>query len=142
RGFAATRCATARARCCRGRSLPSPRCRKPRHPRRSDVDQPRSRALGRLPRTRAATREPHARSCRHYGRWPEVVNVGVSRYPARMEPLTVDALRALATLGGLELTDQELAALLPLVTVTRATMDSVRDALSGDVEPATQYRIL
>ena len=66
----------------------------------------------------------------------------MSRYPARMEPPTIDALRALATLRGLNLTDQELAALLPLVTSMRASMDVVRDALSVNVEPATQYRIL
>ena len=71
-----------------------------------------------------------------------LVNDGVSRYPARMEPLTIDALRALATLRGLELTDQELTALLPVVIGMRSTMDSLRDALSSDVEPATQYRIL
>jgi hypothetical protein len=59
-----------------------------------------------------------------------------------MEALTIDTLRALATLGGLDLTDQELAALLPLVAAARSMMEPVRDALSGEVEPASQYRIL
>jgi hypothetical protein len=71
-----------------------------------------------------------------------LVNDGPSRYPARMEPLTIDTLRTLATLAGLDLTDQELAALLPLVGAMRSMMEPVRDALSGEVEPATQYRVL
>ena len=54
----------------------------------------------------------------------------------------MDRLRTLATLAGLDLTDQELAALLPLVGGMRSMMEPVRDALSGEVEPATQYRIL
>jgi hypothetical protein len=58
-----------------------------------------------------------------------------------MEPLTIDALRTLATLGGLDLTDQELAALLPLVAATRSMMEPVRDALSSEDEPACQYRL-
>jgi hypothetical protein len=59
-----------------------------------------------------------------------------------MDPLTIDTLRTLATLQGLELTDQELAALLPLVVAARSMMEPVRDALSGEIEPAIQYRIL
>ena len=59
-----------------------------------------------------------------------------------MDPLTIDTLRTLATLQGLELTDQELAALLPLVAAARSMMEPVRDALSGEIEPAIQYRIL
>ena len=59
-----------------------------------------------------------------------------------MDPLTIDTLRTLATLQGLDLTDQELAALLPLVAAARAMMEPVRDALSGEIEPAIQYRIL
>jgi hypothetical protein len=60
----------------------------------------------------------------------------------RMEPLTLDTLKALATLEGLELTDQELAALLPLVAAARSTLEPLGDALAGEHEPATQYRIL
>ena len=59
-----------------------------------------------------------------------------------MDPLTIDTLRTLATLQGLDLTDQELAALLPLVAATRSMMEPVRDALFGEIEPAVQYRIL
>lgn len=59
-----------------------------------------------------------------------------------MEALTIDTLRTLAVLRGLELTDQELAALLPHVAAARSMMEPVRDALSGEVEPASQYRIL
>ena len=59
-----------------------------------------------------------------------------------MESLTIDTLRALAALQGLSLTEQELAALLPLVAALRSTMEPIRDALSGEIEPAIQYRIL
>ena len=59
-----------------------------------------------------------------------------------MEPLTIDSLRTLASLRGLELSDQELARLLPLVRAARATTQSLVDAVAGDVEPASQYRIL
>ena len=59
-----------------------------------------------------------------------------------MDPLTIDTLRTLAALQGLDLTDQELAALLPLVVAARSMMEPVRDALSGEIEPAIQYRIL
>ena len=59
-----------------------------------------------------------------------------------MEPATIETLRALATIGGLELTDEELAALLPLVIATRSMMEAVREALASEIEPTTQYRIL
>ena len=59
-----------------------------------------------------------------------------------MEPLTIDSLRTLASLQGLELTDQELARLLPLVRAARSTTALLADAVSGDIEPASQYRIL
>lgn len=57
-----------------------------------------------------------------------------------MEPLTIEQLRALAADRGLALTDAELAALLPLVNANRTLFASV-PAL-GEVEPASQYRIL
>ena len=57
-----------------------------------------------------------------------------------MEPLTVDMLRALAVDRGLALTDAEIAALLPLVNANRALLATVPPL--GDVEPASQYRIL
>jgi hypothetical protein len=59
-----------------------------------------------------------------------------------MEPLTPATLGALAKLQGLDLTEQELAALLPLVAAMRSMMEPVREALSGEIEPAIQYRIL
>ncbi len=58
-----------------------------------------------------------------------------------MEPLTIDTLRTLAKAQGLDLTDRELAGLLPLVQAGRSMMDSLRDVPLGDVEPASQYRI-
>ena len=59
-----------------------------------------------------------------------------------MEPLTIDTLRTLAKVQGLELTDDELAGLAPLVQAARSMMESLRDALPGDVEPASQYRMM
>jgi hypothetical protein len=58
-----------------------------------------------------------------------------------MEPLTIDALRTLAKAQGLDLSDDELRGVLPLVQAGRTMMDSVRD-VPRDVEPASQYRIL
>ncbi len=59
-----------------------------------------------------------------------------------MNSLTIDTLKALASLQGLMLTDDELAALLPLVAATRSMADSLRDVLSSELEPASQYRII
>jgi hypothetical protein len=59
-----------------------------------------------------------------------------------MESLTVDTLRVLARAQGLELTDPELAAVLPLVEATRAMMGSLREVALGEMDPAVQYRIL
>jgi len=56
-----------------------------------------------------------------------------------MEPLTVESLRALAVERGLDLTDRELEALLPLVQGGRALMATLPPL--GDVEPASQYRM-
>ena len=58
-----------------------------------------------------------------------------------MEPLTLDTLRTLAAAQGLELTDEELAGLLPLVQASRFMMDSLQ-GVSLEVEPSSQYRIL
>lgn len=63
------------------------------------------------------------------------------RYPPDMEKLTVDSLRTLAQAQGLELTDAELAGLLPLVEAGRAGLATIRD-LPLETEPASQYRIL
>jgi len=68
-------------------------------------------------------------------------------YPARMEKLspvgrlTVDTLRTLAKAQGLELSDAELAALLPLVEAGRNGLAAIRD-IPPETEPASQYRIL
>ena len=59
-----------------------------------------------------------------------------------MEALTIDALRIWASLRGLDLTDQELTGLLPLVVAAREATESLDEALTAEVEPASQYRIL
>jgi hypothetical protein len=59
-----------------------------------------------------------------------------------MENLTMDTLRALACAQGLELSDEDLAAVLPLVRVGRGLMDSLAALPLDDVEPTSQYRIL
>jgi hypothetical protein len=63
------------------------------------------------------------------------------RYPAPMEKLTVDSLRTLARAQGLELSDAELASLLPLVEAGRNSLAAIRD-IPLEIEPASQYRIL
>ena len=65
----------------------------------------------------------------------------IMRYPPGMEKLTVDSLRTLARAQGLELTDTELAGLLPLVEAGRAGLAAIRD-IPLETEPASQYRIL
>ena len=57
-----------------------------------------------------------------------------------MEKLSVDALRTLAKAQGLELSDAELAALLPLVETGRNGLAAIRD-IPLETEPASQYRI-
>ena len=59
-----------------------------------------------------------------------------------MKPLTLEMLRVLAEVQGLPLTDEELARLLPLVQAARPLMDSLRDALTNEVEPSSQYRMI
>jgi len=59
-----------------------------------------------------------------------------------MEALTIDALRIWASLRGLELTDQELTSLLPLVVAAHETIETLDEALTAEVEPTVQYRIL
>ena len=54
--------------------------------------------------------------------------------------LTVDTLRTLAKAQGLELSDGELAALLPHVEAGRNGLAAIRDIPPG-TEPASQYRI-
>ena len=70
----------------------------------------------------------------------------IMRYPARMEKLmppeklTVDMLRTLAKAQGLELSDAELASLLPLVEAGRSGLAAIRD-IPPQTEPASQFRI-
>ena len=62
------------------------------------------------------------------------------RYSPGMEKLTVDTLRTLATAQGLELSDAELASLLPLVEAGRGGLAAVRD-IPLATEPASQFRL-
>jgi hypothetical protein len=59
-----------------------------------------------------------------------------------MDPLAVETLRAVASTQGLQLTDEELSELVPLVQSARALMDSLPAEALSDVEPASQYRML
>ena len=59
-----------------------------------------------------------------------------------MEPLTLDTLRTLAKAQALDLTDEELATLLPVVQAGRAMMDVLAGLPLDDVEPSSQYRML
>jgi hypothetical protein len=59
-----------------------------------------------------------------------------------MEPLTLDALRTLARARGLDLSDAELAGLLPLVEAGRAMIAALDGALTRDAEPTSYYRVL
>lgn len=59
-----------------------------------------------------------------------------------MEPLTLETLRVLARARGLELTDAELAGLLPLVEAGRAMVATLDGALARDAEPTSVYRVL
>jgi hypothetical protein len=70
-----------------------------------------------------------------------LVNRGTSRYPPRMEPLTVEALRTLAQAQGLNVSDEDLAGLLPLVTGGRELVAALDQALYPEVEPASEYRL-
>lgn len=59
-----------------------------------------------------------------------------------MEHLTIDALRTMARAQGLELSDEDLAAVLPLVQVGRGLMESLAAVPLGNVEPSSQFRIV
>lgn len=58
-----------------------------------------------------------------------------------MESLTIDTLRILAKNRGLDLSDDELRGLLPLVRAGQAMLESVAEPPLRDVEPASHYRI-
>jgi len=59
-----------------------------------------------------------------------------------MEHLTIDALRTMARAQGLELSDEDLAAVLLLVQVGRGLMESLAAVPLGAVEPSSQFRIV
>jgi hypothetical protein len=56
------------------------------------------------------------------------------------EPLTLDSLRTLARERGLDLSDAELASLLPLVEAGRGMIAALDRALTRDTEPASHFR--
>lgn len=58
-----------------------------------------------------------------------------------MESPTIDTLRTLARAQGLELTDEDLAAVLPLVQAGWGLMASLAAVPLDDVEPSSQFRI-
>lgn len=59
-----------------------------------------------------------------------------------MDTLTLDTLGTLAQAREMDLTEDELRGLLPLVQGVRALMRSLRDAPLAEIEPSSQYRIL
>ena len=59
-----------------------------------------------------------------------------------MDTLTLDTLRTLANAREMDLTEDELRGLLPLVQGVRALMKSLRDVPLDEIEPSSQYRIL
>ena len=65
---------------------------------------------------------------------------GIMQYSPAMEKLTVDMLRMLAKAQGLELSDAELAALLPLVEAGRNGLAAIHE-IPLEIEPASQFRI-
>ncbi|HKZ07317.1 MAG TPA: hypothetical protein VJU81_17765 [Methylomirabilota bacterium] len=56
------------------------------------------------------------------------------------EPLTLDSLRTLARERGLDLSDAELASLLPLVEAGRGMIAALDRALARDTEPASHFQ--
>ncbi len=58
------------------------------------------------------------------------------------EPLTLDTLRTLARARGLDLSDAELAGLLPLVEVGRALIATLDNVLTRETEPTSHFRVL
>jgi len=58
-----------------------------------------------------------------------------------MEPLTLGTLRTLALSQDLDLSEDELTGLLPLVQAGRAMMAALPSEALRDIEPACQYRL-
>ena len=59
-----------------------------------------------------------------------------------MTSLDIDTLRALATLQGLDCSEEELHALLPLVQAARSGAEGLAALELGDAEPSIQFRVL
>jgi hypothetical protein len=57
-----------------------------------------------------------------------------------VEALTLDTLRALARAQGLDLSDEDLGRLLPLVQAGRSLLAAIPPEALADLEPALQYR--
>ncbi len=58
-----------------------------------------------------------------------------------MTPLTLDDLRSMARAQGLDLSDADLAGLLPLVQAGRELMVGLDPHLGPETEPTSLYRI-
>jgi len=58
-----------------------------------------------------------------------------------MAPLSVDALRQLAALNGLQWTDEELEHLRPALERVMGLLERLEDLSLDPVEPAVQYRV-
>lgn len=56
----------------------------------------------------------------------------------RIPPLTVESMRSMAEAQGLDLTDTELAALMPLVAVGRDPLSAAPD-MAPETEPAVRF---
>ena len=65
----------------------------------------------------------------------EVVNQLNTSYPRRMEEISRDTLKVIAQSHGLELTDDEIARMLPLVRNALALLVPVRAAIQRETEP-------
>jgi hypothetical protein len=74
-------------------------------------------------------------------RYAVLTGSGGARYPAGMDRVTLETLRAAAAAQGLPLSEEELARLLPLVQAGQRMLDSLDALLTLEVEPASQYRM-
>src|SRR5262245_14233351 len=139
-----------------------------RHCSRSMLSSPAT-AAAKVPKATASganRRRPASKSFARTAAWNSVIHaamsdgvVGMARIiavartlsiagPAAIllamdpEPLTLDTLRALARARGLDLSDAELAGLLPLVESGRAMIATLDSALTRETEPTSHFRVL
>jgi hypothetical protein len=61
---------------------------------------------------------------------------------ARVEPLTLDAMRAVARLQGFDWTDAELEAIRPVVEASLRLLARLETLSLDTADPTTQFRIL